>query len=301
MEVVPGTINCRCIVAPIVKAFRNLGNAFKQLGKRVKLFKTKRRFKVEQVIKVESKDGILKLGNDILDLNDESKSSFTTDDFESFVEYSKVYGDKASIYYSEKEIKLIPKGEARQNNLPLAICNMSNSPALTLLINCVNKKQDIQKMEDFLKTMKGYLNEEGLKFLSNIQDFSISKITKIVRKKDNRGNYTFIVEKEDAGNAEYLPPETINFTIPIFKHLNDSANFVFDIVFDYTEAAPGEVYLYFKLENLNFTELLVSVFKKITTNIIKSVELPKYYGNYELIEMTDEWRYKENILGAGDE
>lgn len=266
-----------------------------------KIFKNKKwRLKLENNINISAGDnGVIKLGNDIIELKSISKAQFTTDDFNSFVEYSKKYGKDCSIYYNVGSIELIKDGQPERNSAPLAVCTLSATDSLDILSSNINATQSIGNMEIFLKTMLVNLDEPGLNLLSKIQDFSVSKITKIERKSDNAGNYKFSISKEGAGDGDYKPPKKITITVPIFENMDIKHEFEFGVVFSFIEREHSAD-IKFKLENLNFNSILARVYKKIIVDIVKPLDLPKYYGNHKVKDYTDEWKYKENSLDISE-
>lgn len=245
-------------------------------------------------ILVEPKDGQVLFGSHFHVLEDESNTEFKTNELESFVRYlsETEKPDNYKLMYNENICTAVPKLINRYGD-KLAFCRFTGTPALKMMENINRKTRNLDNFELFLRSMRSFLDKDGLEVLSQARNLAISKIEKVVRKKDNAGNYMFTVSRQSAGNEDFIPPPTITLTIPIIEHLPDTWSFKFDFTFS-SQQADDSVSIYLKIECLDLAEEVKSAQKSIIEKNLKSLKASKFWGGMLLSTRTDDWKYKKN-------
>lgn len=240
----------------------------------------------------------LRLGADVIRLNDFTSQEFVTTDIEDFLSYIKgdVQSPDAVIEYNQNAVQhwhsrtpVSPRDEK-----PLATCKLTSSTRLRAIEAVNGKTIGRDELEQFLRRLIDNLDVPGRDLLDNVMDFNVSKVTKIKRSKQSNGNYHYSVTKESAGADDFVPPKKLSFTVPVFDGIDTDYKFTFEFGFDYVEAG-GEVALRFKLENLNLDEAIFKARKEIIKKYLESVaEIPAYWGSRVVHLATDEWSIKKN-------
>jgi len=245
------------------------------------------------IINTDSKNGKLLMGSDFHVLKDETEIGLNTSDMDSFLSYLEDFKDY-SVTYDEDHASAVPKKYGYHDNI-IARCGMQISNALDKIKTMLNYQLSLERFEYFLLYMKPFLDEGGLNLLALSRDFKVSKLTKIVRKKERNGNYHFMISKESADNEDFEPPETISFHIPIFKHVDTSHKFTFDFEFDY-KLDDGEPNVFFKFFNAQFETQLKEFQKELMVDLLSSLKCKKFWGDIMIHKQTDSWKYQENRI-----
>jgi len=247
---------------------------------------------MEARINVIAKDGLARIGNDIIQLVDESASTYHTDNVSDFRKFlSENPRKKGVLFYNECKVTSVSQGP-KWNTVPDAVLTLKNSTILSRLISTHQKKISLKEFELFLLAFRNYTGSVELSLLSQLKDWRVSKMTEIIRSKDKKGNYTYLVKRED-GNGGFDPPEQITITIPIFGHIDHDACFIFDLFFDFEER-NGEVTTYFQIMNYTFDDELFQHRKRILESELASILCPQYWGEDELVRTNDLWKYQSN-------
>ena len=256
---------------------------------------------METDIKVEAKDGKLLLGPSFIKLQDKTTTTFQTKNLYDFKNYLQdgtikiVFADNLVLEAYEDVQLAAPEF----NNNPLAKCNLSFHPALTLLINNNNKTIGLESFSELLTMLKKYLHPDDL-FISDIcKNLKVTKIISIDREKDNRGNYLYSV-KAEKGKNDFEFPEQIKFSVPLF---DDRSNFVieltFMLIFTWEVSPSGGVSLQFKLNNLELIQTLRELSaEKIAAYFANETTLTIYFGQLNTNKHLDEHLYKITQLPA---
>lgn len=230
-------------------------------------------------------------------LEDKSYQVFTTDDIDSFVEYCNIYEEKENTDLFLEASTSCVKGfrgykfdNVREEEC-FAECAFFTSEYINSLSSVNSRFISDTDMQSLLKKMRVNIGTDGLELLDNIMDLSISKITKI-RKSKKGANYNYSVSRESAGMDDFVPPKKLSFNVPVFAGFENEAIFTFDFDFDYKED-DGQVRLFFKIENLNLKEILLSERKRIIKEHLSFIEKSKIlWGSRKKYLGTDEWSYR---------
>jgi hypothetical protein len=249
---------------------------------------------MENKIVVVSKDGKPALiGTAFHELVGKCLTTFSTTSIQAFRDFLKKAKDSV-IYFNELGISAYPEA-MEYGSLPVAICDISDSCFLKNLKNAHGKKFSLEAMEEFLTTLRDYIDLNGKKVLDFCTNANINKIVKMVRTKDNSGNLNFNVKRE-SGADDFQCPKTIAFKIPILENLSDVQEFTFDMFLGIKEIQDGVV-VELNFRNLNFSTQVDDFRKAIVVRELESVYLPKFWGKLQTKDFTDSWKYKEHGIG----
>jgi len=230
---------------------------------------------------------VLLQGGHFLDLKDESKQTMQTNKMDAFIAFVKTIKEKFNIFYGENKCSAHPQ-TVEHSTKPFAVCELGNTIALNKLIRAVNGRIQLDEMENFLLYMRPFMDENARFVFDHCRDLKISKVTEINRKKDRRGNYTFSIKRESAGNSEFEPPEKIGFNIPLFNHIDAKGRYEFVLEFDY-KTSEEIVSIYFQMINPQFKEELARDMENTMITILNDIDNPKYWGKVEVFRQTDNW------------
>jgi hypothetical protein len=260
---------------------------------------------------VVAKDGVAKIGNDILTLRDESTITFKTTSMDAFLQY---LGKMNSITHATDAIGKVVKTEDKMRavfydntrvsvcsttpsyrNCSDAVCTMEMHPLLKRIMNIVNKEISITVLDEFLYEMRADGDLAANEVYDRLQKFQVKKAISVTREKDRAGNYICSVECQDKEGTREFPPK-IGFTVPVFQHSQESIIVNVDFYIMPIEVKDG-IEIRFCLKDPLISEIVEARGKEIIETILEGVPLPRYFGNLETFAQTDIWRYKENKLG----
>lgn len=254
----------------------------------------------ENSIKVTTTGEKLLLGNDIIQLEDQTKETFNAStpvnllgflDSKESIAIDLFIGDSAIEAYEQIEREYHSKAFGRTE--------IKRHP-IVHIINAFNGKQ--QELNDFaitLERIKPYASKDTLALIDNIADLKIKKIVSINNRNDKRGNYEYLVKAEKDGSIEYEFPKSIKLSIPLIKGMNEELREVeFNFYFQWGIIGDGNVHLSFTLENLELDTLLEEEIKAILLQLFsqRKGSTSIYYGSLQIHKQTDEWKYKKNEL-----
>lgn len=236
---------------------------------------------------------IIRVGSDIIELNDKSVSFFSTDNIDDFAEFVKKYGKDAQLYYDKQNVACT-RQDHKYGNLSIAECNLKLSMPLKILIDLNHTGQSLESMEMFLKRMKGYMTSEKLLYKS-LKNLNLRKIMEVKKQSSNNGDFAYAIKFESGGTDDFQPPENLTFEVPIFEHKDDVITLDFD--FNFTPRMNGErCEITASIENLNLDEQVEKHCKFHMETYLQSIEGEKYWGALDLHNKTDKWMYHENNL-----
>lgn len=249
----------------------------------------------EQSIKIIAKDGKAELltGSAFNILEGKTEKCFQTNIIKEFVKYvdTLVAGD-VNVFYDESSILAFPK-DISYDEGELASCTLKNSMKLAKIISIANKDIQLKFFEEFLMSMKGVIDKNGIELLDKVKSFKVSKTTEIIRQKDQGGNYTFSVKRESGGKEDVIFPDTISFTVPLFKYHEWAIDLEFDVYFDFTQA-DDNVAIMFRLQNYELDDFIQDRKQAVLDDEIKSIKHPYYWGDLDVENKTDAWKYQSN-------
>lgn len=255
---------------------------------------------LEPKLAVSTTQERLVLGADIIKLEDWSGEMYITDNFADFVRFAKPRASETTIFYNATGAVQVGQmfQDARRNRIQ-ATLNMKAHPRLQTLLDVNGKPQALEAFEVLLRKLKTNLNPDGLLVLDKILDFRVAKIQKIERKKERNGNYRNVVSRESAGTDDFIPPETMKFTVPLFQGEAVPVTVTFDFRFDFKEERDT-VATFFTLENLNIEEELLEARKSTIGGSVEAEGFTAYWGRREVNFDTDAWKYQRNPVESKD-
>jgi hypothetical protein len=245
---------------------------------------------------VIAKEGIAKIGSDIIVLKDQSVNKFTTDsifDFIAFINLLQLLVGKAVVFYSSTQL-MLKETAAAIHQSALAVCALSVHPILERILRNTGRALQVKELDEFLFEVRNFYGDVNAKALyDRLQKLVVKKITSMTREKDRSGNYSYSAERKDGeGSVEF--PASISFMVPVFEHMEDKkVAIVFDLFIDYKEGEEGPS-ISFTLKNPLIQEYLEGMRKSIIEEAIKEITLPKLWGTLATIEQTDSWQYQKN-------
>jgi len=245
-------------------------------------------------INVESKNGKVFLGNDILTLKDETVTQYNTSALDDFISYLDPKTDE--VYYSENELVGVEKGKKTfvQTNMK-ATCKISKTEILLFLMKYNHVKMKMADFEEFLLVARNYLTgDDSLSLLDIVNNFSVNKVKKAVRQKDQMGNYTFSVTSE-AGQNDISLPKQLVFNIPIVQHIEHKERLVFDFFFTMKENDMAMEF-FFQLRNIDLVNAIENNIRSTIRKTLADKKIDHKYGTFKVIPQTDEWQIKKNEL-----
>lgn len=251
-------------------------------------------------INVTTDKEVLTLKNQTHELESNAHQTFITDRFSSFKDYVKDYeGDKSpySLYYNESSIEAWPclaDSYTKRDTDAISICTLKFTDELTLLKRCINEDISEGGFVELLRKLSSYC-PASLSLKDNIENMKVKKILSMSKSKDTRGNCSYEYSVKDESKSSFNPPESLKFTIPIFKHIEDKTiPFPLDFVFTYKTLGCEEgksIKIAYRLEMLNLDQFVEKACTVIIEDQMKSFAAPKYWGNLKKIVHTDEWKY----------
>lgn len=251
-------------------------------------------------LSVSTDNELLRIGADIVQLNDASSTTYKTDDLGEFIRYAANFSGPGSVpllvYYNATEVHLYRSfvlNDPRSND-PMAICTMNYHPRLKALMDVNGKKHDADDFETLLRKLRRNMDERGKELFDNLTNLSLAKTTKVDRKKDGKGNYTYIVSRESSGKEDFTPPDAVSFSVPFFIGVTEEKELEFDFRFDFQQK-DGDVNLQFTLESLNITEDLIHSSAEVLANALAVLDgVPCYRGTLSRKIADDSWSKKIN-------
>jgi hypothetical protein len=247
-------------------------------------------------------------GTDFHTLEDRTLSTLKTNDLMSFVEFVNKLEltDKEKIHvqviYNDKKCVAWPCVESFEYlTQPIAECDLSASVYIQRLSKFSSEKYSLDTLEDFLMSMRGFLDDEGKKLLDDVRHFSMEKLTSISRERDNAANYAFSVTVKDSGKSAFVLPKTIAFKVPVFDMLASGTNditIMFEPRLKYTVGQEG-VKVEMSFQCFDFDDILHRVQKKVVEEQLTALYSPKYWGEITVTRKTDSWRYLHIDKGNG--
>ncbi len=251
---------------------------------------------------IVAKDGVARVGSDIIELEDKSANAFTTDDLDSFIKYISTIqmtplGDYG-IFYSSEQVEF-KRLKPDYSSISAATCKLEVYSILDKIMWVENKVLSIDALDEFLYDVRGYYCDSAAKELyDRIQKLSVKKIEHITREKDRQGNFSYSVERKDGeGSVEF--PASISFMVPVFQHNeNDKVPLVFDLFISFSSANESAT-ISFQLKNPRLQEIVKVARKAIIEKAFTGLPEPKYptfWGVLNTTRQTDSWKYHKNCL-----
>ena len=245
---------------------------------------------MEKKIVVNHTGEKLLLGNDFFVLKDDSHNTFVTSDVKDFFKYFED-SEKGEVFYDHDEATY-SVGTGREKKA-LAKLFLEESIPMQKIGRLNQSGMPLSSFETILRSLRNYMDANGLQILSNLKDFQVNKIKKFERTYDRTtGNYSHKVVQESDRN-DFNPPETIEFEVPMFENIDDTFKVVFDFEFTFRENDDG-VMVTFTLSNLEFKKEYLDRKKEILKEYMGDSPIQEYWGKSSPVLKDDSWKYKIN-------
>jgi len=246
-------------------------------------------------ITVESKDGGINIGKDVIKLTDQTTYTFKTDQIEAFVKYCADADRTAGseIYYSTEEVELIDDTPDRYTESD-ATCTVVKHGFVKMLEKANDHDFGLDGFEEFLFTLRPFLDDAGRALYSYVRNFSATKVTSVKREVDNKGNYNYQVIREKGGPTDVQIPDKLTFTIPVIS-ADILKPFTFDVFFTWKDNNNG-CQVIFKLKNPLFPLDVDKAIRESLDKAMESLDCPKYWGSLHKVVVDNEWEYLFNGL-----
>lgn len=241
----------------------------------------------------------LLFGKNVLELKDQSSSTFIAHQVDSLLSYCSNYDavyfvKKSGIEVYAKNNVCIEVGKGLYQARPIATVGFSTHSALAHLHGINKKNMQLQSFTQFVKSMKNYLTVSSLPIIDLSNNVKLNKVVDIESKQDYKGNYAFSIRSESGKNDFELPGE-LAFEVPVFEGEKElKVKIVFDLQFNWSIEGPQSASLSFTLTNFDINtqieEAVEEYFKK------KLEGKTHYFGLYDIKSATNEWMYKESNL-----
>ncbi len=242
------------------------------------------------------KAGAILFGKNIINLKDESRGVFSTDNLEDFF---------ASINDEKKDYVVLQNGfhmdaicsadwsKPKYNSKPEAECQLKEHPLLTELKRHNNIPINLPTFTNFLRAFRDYSDSKGMKIEDNLNDLKIMKVVSIVNRTDNRGNFGVAITAE-SGKKDYNFPEKISFHVPMFQNNKDEieVEFLFQFAWEMKEQSAS---LEFRIVNYEINTLINDkVFDVVKKLADESANVTLLRGAFKVEKLTNDYIFKES-------
>jgi len=148
--------------------------------------------------------------------------------------------------------------------------------------------------EEEIDSMLLFVDTNGGDLLNRLKNLSVKKVQNIERKKDDRGNFTFLIETKSNSDDLELPIE-IKFTVPVFKHHPETIELIYSIYFDYNVEHQNEepkANMYLTLKNYSAEDIIETKSQEIIEKYLKNFKTKNiYWGSSDIVLDDDSWKY----------
>lgn len=250
-----------------------------------------------QINVTNPKSDFVRVGNDIVELEDHSTCIFSTNSIEAFKDYLQKEDPKGAennIYFNQFSVQAFPC-EPDCYSKTTAICKLEISKQLQLLKNAEGSSMDRDQFENFLRCVGKYGDDSVMDLFSWVKNFELKTINSIQRKKDHDGSFRLLISREKAEKESYSPPTEVSFSVPVFKMMENKIKLSFEFYFDYANY-EDKITTSFKIINVELDELIHEAQKEIVLESIKDIQNKKLWGSISLEVQDDSWKYQENKL-----
>jgi hypothetical protein len=258
---------------------------------------------------VHTSAGAVELGYKITKLADESSYTFNAQTFKGFCAYLEKNPGAWKIFYNKSAITAYKDGIA--NNLPLfqrypdADCPISLHPALMMMKEMNRKKLELDSLLLQLEQLKDYCDAATWQFTKSLRTFKAEKLKTFKRESDTRtGNYQFSYKLESGGQGDFIAPETLKFTLPVFDGFakDDSSNKIgLEFQVQYTVKEEEGIFTpIFVLSDFSLqANIETAIDALLNAKLGEAASASKqeyliYYGNVIINRETDKWKYQES-------
>lgn len=235
-------------------------------------------------------------------LESETRKTFETNRLlalkDYIIDYLEGEGKAVSMYYGEDSVVVWPvraQYDLARNDVAIAKCSLDFTDELTILKNHINCDIGEKKFCEFLRKMAKYC-PESMKLKDSVENMEMKKKVSMSKSKDSRGNFSYEYTVSEDGKASFTPPDKLVFKIPVFKHIDKMIAFEFEFAFSFYMQGAEETqqaHCNYRLEMLNWDQFLEQACTVLIEEEMKQFDCPKYWGELNKFQFTDEWKYKD--------
>lgn len=235
----------------------------------------------------------LLIGAHFHELTDHTTSTVAADTLADFVEVADGFlSSDTRLILNGNTAKLNRKVINRYSK-PLVTCVLQDTPVLKRLVEMNGKAIPLSSFAAFMDEMKRFTDYTGLELLASMRHFRIQKLLEVESKDDRKGNVSHSFKLEKSGNDDFTPPDSVKFTVPVFKHHPDTVTHSFELFMDVKsrESAPEVT---FTLKSFEFSETIEARKREIMTAGVAGLLHEKIWGEQEVHVQDDAWSFKAN-------
>ncbi len=242
------------------------------------------------------------LGNDLIELSDESSIRYQADNLESFAKYINPFeaheGDVCdpthALFATSTGVTCI-ETDVEYNTEVLAQCSLTKTDRYKTVTGMLNSDITPIQAERFLRPNKDLLDTCGRDVLSRVEKLSVSRVENIVREKGRDGSMEISYSRKGGGREEADIPERFKITLPLYKYHTETVSLDVEVFFDYT-TIEGAVVLKWRFDCYNIDELVEQVSREMFRTHLGDLKMPLFFGSAQVLKKTNEWKYSQNKL-----
>jgi hypothetical protein len=232
------------------------------------------------------------IGSHFHTLEDRTTSSFRAQNIDSFCAFAKDASEDLRIISNPNFVALSVAKPDRHSKL-VASCKLMESATLQTIQRMANRPLTLAEFTEFLDAFRPFGGDGVGELLSNLRRFKLKKIQSVEVVNDTKGNYGYKVAVESFGADDFTPPDTLSFSIPMFRFHEDRFEHSFRLFFDH-KSEEGKVNLFFTLKSFTIEDDIESQKITIITDWLKDLPQKKFWGEEVLFVEDDSWRYLPN-------
>lgn len=247
-------------------------------------------------LNIDLKGDTIRIGADFHELKDATVSTFKTNELGEFVKYMAESDAASAVILCQPSVVVAHPTEQDRYARPLAICALTVSEPLAKLQGMEGADFDLAIFTDFLESFKRFGDAKVLDLLGSVRHFKLKKMVSVESSKEKNGDYSFRVGLE-SGNDDFVPPDNLQFTVPVFKYMEETITLNFELIFKVPSAAPPR--LQFVLQNFAMDDEVLARQRQIIESRITTLAPKKLWGINELSIQDDAWKYLPNPEQSG--
>lgn len=223
-------------------------------------------------------------------LKSQTRAELNTTDPESFISYIE---DKTPVIYynSGKMVAYSAVEKIDRDIVPLATCWLKTSGLFDIASSFCGV-YTLDMLEEKLMLFRAWMNTDAKSVLDVCRNLAVKKVVEIKRQKDNAGNFQFHV-KTESGPDDWAPPETFALMVPLYEHMDNEVELVFDFSVSY-KTGPEGVAVALNVAKPDIDQVVTHARKNAVEDFLSSVGCPKFWGTLDITTTTDGWKYKPN-------
>jgi hypothetical protein len=251
----------------------------------------------------QEKETTLRLGADVITLEDHTSKTFRAANLINLVEYLLAYvKTEFMVFYKNLSVVAFPK-EITHDTQPIAELQMKEHAMLLAIRNLISDPKAPRDLDKPFRALSQFLTQpkaEGFALRDMARNLSISKNTQIKTTKDDAGNYQYLVSRESGGTLDVRPPECLAFTVPLFAgNMMDRVTIPVDVSFNYQEdPTTTSVKCWYEFSCPMLDDIVEERQAEVIETHLSVVSVEKYAGTCTITPQDDKWKYQRNDTDA---